>query len=250
MAKKVRTPPPPRKVQAPKVRTDGSRKKPPAGRAAPTRSLKDRLNLPLVGAAVAIVVAGVLIGVFTTRGSSGPKQVKLGVPVTNMKALPGILLTKPPWPANNGTKLKTRLETLGIPELGQEQLAFHIHQHLDIYVDGKHFPLPALVGISTKERFFADLHTHDTSGVIHVESAQQYDYTLGQFFGVWGVRLSKGCIGGLCATASKPLKFYVQGKPFVGDPTRIVLQSHEEIAVVYGAPPSKIPSHYSFPAGE
>lgn len=33
----------------------------------------------------------------------------------------------------------------------------------------------------------APLHTHDTSGTIHLESAVTRDYTLKQFLDVWGV---------------------------------------------------------------
>jgi hypothetical protein len=63
----------------------------------------------------------------------------------------------------------------------------HIHQHLDIYVDGRKVPVPALIGIDPAAGF-APLHVHDTSGVIHVESPTVRSYTLGEFFAVWGVR--------------------------------------------------------------
>jgi hypothetical protein len=245
VAKKVRTPPPPRRVQAPKVRTGRERSS-----KQPAPSLLERINPWFAGVALAaVVVAGVLIGVFATKSSKPqPPRANNAVSLGNMAALPGVLLTKPPWGPNNGAKLKLRLETLGIPELGQAQLAFHIHQHLDIFVNGKPTTVPALAGIHPKQPiFYADLHTHDQSGIIHVESAQQYDYTLGQFFGVWGVRLSKTCIGGLCS--SKPLHVWANGTPFLGDPTKLVLTNHEEVVVAFGTPPAKVPTHYKFPSG-
>ena len=91
------------------------------------------------------------------------------------------------------------------------------------------------------------LHTHDRSGVIHIESPTTRDYTLGQFFGVWGVRLSKTCIGGLCS--STPIHVWVNGIRFLGDPTGLVLASHQEIVVAYGTLPANAPSHYRFPSG-
>ena len=244
MAKKVRTPPPPRRVQAPKVRSGRERSS-----RAPAQSLRERLNPWYVGAAVAVLlVAGVVIGVLATKGGGKPTPPRVNSSVVIPSNLPGLLVTKPPWGPNNGAKLLPRLQALGIPELGQEQLAFHIHQHLDIYDDGKLVSVPALIGIHpTGSTFFADLHTHDTSGIIHVESATQYDYTLGQFFGVWGVRLSKTCIGGLCGNT--PLHIWVNGTPFLGDPTKLVLTSHEEIAIGFGTPPAKVPTHFSFPSG-
>ncbi len=90
------------------------------------------------------------------------------------------------------------------------------------------------------------LHTHDTDGFIHVEAPQAYDYTLGQLFGVWGLRLSKTCIGGLCAASGKPLRVWVNGHLFKSDPTRLVLDDHQEIAIVYGTPPDKIPKSHDF----
>jgi hypothetical protein len=42
----------------------------------------------------------------------------------------------------------------------------------------------------------------------------------------------------------------VNGKQQVGNPQRYVLQSHDEIAIVVGKPPAKIPSSYGFLAGE
>ncbi len=77
-------------------------------------------------------------------------------------------------------------------------------------------------------------------------------YTLGQFLAVWGVRLTPNCIGGLCAGNGKRLDAYVNGKRVAGDPSRIVLDAHQEIVLAWGTPaqlPRKIPSIYAFPSG-
>ena len=57
------------------------------------------------------------------------------------------------------------------------------------------------------------LHTHDESGVLHVENDAERRITLGQFFTEWGVRFSPDCVGGYCAP-DKPHQVYVNGKPF------------------------------------
>jgi hypothetical protein len=249
VAKKVRTPPPPRRVQAPKVRTGRERDRATRG----VRSLRDGINPLYAGLALAaVVVAVVLIVVFATRGGGGnpePARINAAVSLGDMTKLPGIQLGKPPW-NRGGAKLSQRLAALGLSPAASEQLAFHIHQHLDVYANGNHVDVPPNIGFEIQGQSvtgLAFLHTHDASGIIHVESPTEYDYTLGQFFGVWGVRLSRTCVGGLCG--SRPLKVWVNGVPFVGDPTQLVLTEHEEIALAYGAPPAKIPSHYSFPAG-
>jgi hypothetical protein len=45
---------------------------------------------------------------------------------------------------------------------------------------------------------FSPIHTHDTSGIVHIESPTVRPFTLGQFFDVWGVRFTSDCIGGDC----------------------------------------------------
>lgn len=82
-------------------------------------------------------------------------------------------------------------------------LVLHIHPHLKIVVHGESIPIPANIGLdpalwkdhslaiySDYPRGESPLHTHDTSGTIHVESTVKRDYTLGEFFNVWGVDFS------------------------------------------------------------
>lgn len=61
--------------------------------------------------------------------------------------------------------------------------AFHIHPELTIMRDGTKEEIPANIGITVG--CMNPLHTHDVSGVIHVESPQPRDFTLGDFFAVW-----------------------------------------------------------------
>ncbi len=218
-------------------------------------SLSGRRNLiAIVTIAVAIVI-GLVIGLVSAFGGNGGSSgsgkgspATLGAPVAGIAALPGAQTQKPPWtPGWSG--LLQRLNALGLPALSAEGLVEHIHQHLDIYVNGQAVVVPAEIGINPQGRFISPIHTHDTSGVIHVESPTQYNFRLGQFFGVWGVDLTSRCIGSLCANAHNPLHVYVDGHAFTGDPSRIVLTAHEEIAIVYGKAPSHIPGGYNFPAG-
>jgi len=134
----------------------------------------------------------------------------------------------------------------------------HDHVHLDVVVDGRKVTVPAGVGIAdpidggpcptqpspegdcrtghvvVPGVAFSPLHTHSTSGLIHIESDRPGSFTLGQFFTEWGVRLSRSCVGGYCAGHGDELRVYVDGRLDLGDPRRIVLGNHQEIAVVYG----------------
>src|SRR5947209_789939 len=70
-----------------------------------------------------------------------------------------------------------------------EQLAYHIHSHLAIFVNGAERVVPAGVGIDDSTCIYW-LHTHDESGVLHVESPDSRVFTLGNFFAVWHQPLS------------------------------------------------------------
>lgn len=187
----------------------------------------------------------------TSASGATSTSVDLGPAFGSMDKLPGILKTAPPWDANVG-QLQLRLRAIGLPALTAEGQVVHIHQHLDLFVDGKAVQVPANLGIDASGAFISPLHTHDTSGVMHVESPTASSFSLGQFFAVWGVRLSPTCIGGDCTGAGKQLRAWVNGSPVKADPTRIVLAEHEEIALAYGTAaqmPKKVPSSYAFPAG-
>lgn len=135
-----------------------------------------------------------------------------------------------------------------------EQLAYHIHAHLSLFVDGRQVAVPRGVGIAPPRQVqqgfvvsgscFYWLHTHDATGIIHIESPVQKTFTLGDFFDIWGEPLSTTDLAGTSGTVAA----YVGGKPYTGDPRSIPLTAHEQITLAVGAAPARIPS-YAFPAG-
>ena len=166
--------------------------------------------------------------------------------------LPGLMTSKAPWPANNRALLHARLQKIGMPALKYEGQRLHIHQHLDIVIGGYGYAVPAAIGIDAHGRFISPLHTHDYSGIIHVESPVIRTFTLGQFFDVWGLRFSSKCIGGYCATGKKRVWVFVNGKLVLGNPRAVALRAHQEIVVAYGtyaSIPKPIPGGFPFPNG-
>jgi hypothetical protein len=106
--------------------------------------------------------------------------------------------------------------------------------------------VPRYVGINLGAQYLTELHTHDATGVVHIESQKQAQFTLGQFFAEWGVFLNSRCIGAYC----NGLQWYVDGKRQTGNPQDLLLKAHQEIAIVVGKAPKKVPSSYKFPPGE
>jgi hypothetical protein len=136
-----------------------------------------------------------------------------------------------------------------------EHVAFHIHAHLDIFINGKSFTVPSQIGIKSDERCLYWLHTHDESGIIHVEAPEKRDFTLGQFFDIWNERFSNSQIFNYTTSSgnNNTLSVYINGHKISGMNYRdIKLNAHDEIAIVYGLPstqPTTIPSSYAFPKG-
>lgn len=190
----------------------------------------------------------IIVAVFGVYYASSKHQ-----PTANPKPLVASLSslnTGPaPWqPEYN--YLPNRLKAIGLTLLGAEGTAQHIHSHLDIYISGKQVSVPAEIGIPPTGGI-TPIHTHDSSGIIHIESpAAHAIYTLGQFFDIWGVRLTNSSIGGYANNTSSKLIVYSNGH-LINDPSQLPLTAHEEIAITYGTAKQSpnIPTSYSFPAG-
>jgi len=131
-------------------------------------------------------------------------------------------------------------------------VVLHSHQHLDIYIDGQPVLVPTNIGIDAATGTLSALHTHDATGIIHVESPVQRDFTLGELFDVWAVRLTATCIGGECAGSGRSLTVFVNAQPVSGDPRSIPLLAHDEIVLALGTQaelPNPMPASYPFPGG-
>jgi hypothetical protein len=166
--------------------------------------------------------------------------------------LPGLMTGKAPWGPNDGPGLKARLEAIGLDALPREALKLHIHQRMAVLVNGRFVPIPPGIGIDAKGKFITELHTHDASGIIHVESPVDRKFTLGQFFDVWGLRFSSRCLGGYCAKGRRQVMVWTNARRVRTDPRKIPLTERLSIVVAYGTPdsvPRPIPPHFPFPKG-
>jgi hypothetical protein len=196
--------------------------------------------------AIGVLGASALGVLVLTRAQSSGSGVPTTPPlVVNTAALLGLQRGPAPWSAEK-ENLRARLRVLGLPALALQGTKLHTHQHLDVFVDGRHITVPAGIGINVAERFISPIHTHDASGLIHVESPTSRSFSLAELFGVWGVRLTNNCLG--CRCGAGELRVFVNGRQ-VADPNRALLGRHDEIVVAFGHPPKPLPSSYSFPAG-
>src|ERR687887_75579 len=129
-----------------------------------------------------------------------------------------------------------------------EQLVFHNHAHLDIFINGQPYTIPSQVGIVPSKCIYW-LHTHDDSGVIHIESPVTRNFTLGQFFDIWNKKFTNTQILNNMVNSKNTLSVYVNGSKInpIVNYRDIKLSGHNEIAIVYVMPPpNTIPSKYHF----
>lgn len=82
-------------------------------------------------------------------------------------------MSQPPWPAEY-EHLAQRLHQVGLPPGGSEK--FHIHALLHIYINGLLVPLAANIGLDPAKHLESSLHTHDHTGVIHMEAAHPFKF--------------------------------------------------------------------------
>ncbi len=118
-------------------------------------------NIWIVG--VVVVVLGVLLFTTSSKQKQGAETLDF-VPGTSVACLPS----------------------------GHQNLALHIHPTISILVDGVAEVVPANIGIT--EECMAELHTHDASGVIHLETATAGRFNqlaFKDFFAVWGMPVER-----------------------------------------------------------
>jgi hypothetical protein len=209
---------------------------------------------------VLIVLIGLGVGLPLALSSSGGSQTTSTSSHTlaSLSTL-GHLAPAPPLgpPGPEGPPLESgpNLAPAGSPAPGgsvdgiqcgtSEQLAFHVHTRLTLFVNGQSVKVPAGVGIAgpvseatsrgpfvASGACFSWLHTHATDGIVHIESPVHRGFTLGNFFDIWGQPLS--------ATQVGPHKGHVtalyNGKVWLGDPRDIPLGSHTQIQLEVGKP--------------
>jgi hypothetical protein len=123
----------------------------------------------------------------------------------------------------------------GIPCELAEGTVLHAHQHLALYDRGRAVTIPSDVGRPILAGCLYWIHTHTLDGVIHVESPSFRTFTLGQFFDIWGQPLS-ATAAGPARVRSGAIHVYLDGNPYSGDPRKIELTQHADIAIEAGPP--------------
>jgi len=140
-----------------------------------------------------------------------------------------------------------------IPCETSEAAVLHVHSHLTIFDRGVQVQIPAFLGMASQSPTQGCLywiHTHDYSGIIHIEAGSVIspsggNYTLGNFFDIWGQPLSRTQVGPF----KGPVTAFVNGAKYDGDLASIPLRAHQQIVLDVGTPVVP-PPNYIFPLGD
>jgi hypothetical protein len=222
-------------------RVSGARGRPTTTR--PGGGRQRRTGLILVLLAVAAVVVGIVTTVIVS--STGTTTSSTTNPQT-------------PQPLASVDTSATGATVDGIQCQTNEQVVYHVHAHLAIYVNGAQRSIPAGIGIAPPRQIqtqsdgtpfvvggscFYWLHSHTADGIIHIESPDQRQYTLGNWFDIWQQPLSATQVGPVQGAVIA----YVDGQRYTGDPRNIVLGAHTLVQLDLGQ--NVAPQPFSFPAG-
>jgi hypothetical protein len=202
------------------------------------RETSRRRRMQIGAMAAAVVIVGAIIAVIALSGgggggggdettASGIAYSKDSVPAD---AEAGLQDSPPPWqPDYKG--LSERISVMGLP--GFNETISHTHSWVHIYDDGKKVTVPANIGIDPATSTISPLHTHDTTGIIHMEADRDFDFTLGQLMAIWGVKFSDTQIGSLKAKGDQKLQVYLNGQR-VNDPVNVIMPEHGNFVIGYG----------------
>ncbi len=129
-----------------------------------------------------------------------------------------------------------------------EQQGYHIHVHLTIWLNGSQVTIPQNVGIASDTSCFYWLHTHDTTGVVHIEAPATASLNLQQFLDIWRKEFSTlGYQDQLASSTGWTV--YVGGKQITGDFSKVAFQPHMVITIAYNSPNVTPDTVYNFAAG-
>ena len=150
-------------------------------------------------------------------------------------SIAGAILYQPP----------TAMAISGIECNRSEQLNYHIHSGLDVFVNGVQQQVPSNIGILSSPSCLYWLHTHSANGIIHIEAPETREFLLGQFIDVWEQTLTNSTAF-FDSVSDMPVTAYVDGQRFEGDYRTIPLESLREIVLAYGTPPEDVPAEHDF----
>jgi len=129
------------------------------------RRMNEKGKIPWTLIVPSVVVVVIVLGIIYVESSTGPST---------------ILTTAP----DN--------YTFPFSCSGEGSLFMHVHPWLRIIINGQNIEVPADIGLTSS--CTQPVHTHDASGIIHIESETNTNFTLQDFFNIWAATFAYAVI--------------------------------------------------------
>ncbi|MFM0341550.1 hypothetical protein [Paraburkholderia fungorum] len=184
----------------------------------------------------------------------GEVTIEIGTPLTQ---IPTYIWTDPPpfdpnviplvyggvvgntfWPNGNTPTGGAGPAVDGLICAPNMSVLYHVHAHLAIFKDGQWLAMPANIGILPQCDY--EMHTHDQTGIIHIETPTFKTFTLGQFFDIWGQQLTSTNVAGVTGTVVAYINDNGDSRRYMGDLRDIELTSLRDITLQIGTPVSTL----------
>lgn len=147
--------------------------------------------------------------------------------------------------ARRPVRFRPRVEELeGRTLLTTGTFAVHIHPNLAIALNGERISLPSNIGTPPGGNP-QEMHTHDGTGQIHVESQVVRDFNLEEFFDHWDQTIAASLAASnnpflfptnvgheeRCRLIGSQMQITVNGQPASSDPLFVLLHDRDNIAI-------------------
>jgi hypothetical protein len=212
-----------------------------------------------VAACVSSAIMLLAVAACSTMSSVGPASTKATqqrhvvrpfAPAAPIQLVPGTTVGQDVFPEGDTITGGQGQQVDGINCRGALDGQFHHHVHLSLFVNGVQFAIPRGTGMKNPGQapfiYHADcfyaLHTHDATGIIHIEPPGDLVYGMHQYFGIWGMMLSKTNVAGY----SGPVTVFVNGVQQNVDPKTLKFHPFDQITLEVGSP-VVTPPVYIFP---
>ncbi|MDG0025617.1 hypothetical protein [Trinickia sp. Y13] len=148
------------------------------------------------------------------------------------------------WPDGNTSSGGTGADVDGLTCAPGMSVNYHVHAHLAIINNGKWLALPKNIGILSSCDY--EMHTHDQTGIIHIEAPSVKNFTLGAFFDIWGQPLTSTNVAGITGDVVAYINDNGEARRYMGDLRAITLTSHRDVTLQIGTPAVSTLATYSW----
>ncbi len=152
--------------------------------------------------------------------------------------------TTPYWADGNTSTGGAGANVDGLTCAANMVQSYQVNAHLEIVYNGQWLQMPQNIGVTSACTY--EMNTSDHTGIIHIGSPTVRNYTLGEFFDIWGQPLTSTNVVGLSGDVVAYINDNGESRRYMGDLRSIQVVSHRAITLQIGTPPVTALATYSW----